>query len=141
MESRLTATLGTERVAAGVTSAFAAVALLLSAIGISAILAHSVAARKTEIGIRMAIGAQRNTVVRMIVRQGLQVVGVGLCAGLIGAAAGGKILASQLYEIDSRDPVIYAVVAGLFGIVAVAPSLVPAMRASRVDPLSALQHR
>ncbi len=139
MEQRLADTLGVERVMSGVTAVFAALALLLSAVGLYAVLAHSVATRTAEIGIRMAIGAERGSVVGLILSQGIRLVGAGILVGLAAAAAGARLLASQLYQVNAWDPWVYSLVAVVFAVVGIAASLAPAVRASRVDPLTALR--
>jgi putative ABC transport system permease protein len=119
---------------------FAGVALIIAAIGIYGVLAYSVSQRTREIGLRMALGAQRHGVVRLIVREGMTLGLVGIGAGATGALALSRALTALVFGISLRDPLTYVVVAGTLGIVALAACSVPAFRASRVDPMIALRH-
>ena len=119
--------------------AFAALALLLSALGIYGVTSYAVAQRTREIGVRMAIGAQASDVLRMVLRDALRLVGLGLVLGLAGALAGAQLIGSLLYGVGPRDPVTYLGISALLGGVAVLASLVPALRAARVPPMSALR--
>jgi putative ABC transport system permease protein len=117
----------------------AAVALLLGAIGIYGVMSYIVAQRRSEIGLRLALGAEPRRVVWMIVRQGGLVALAGTAAGLAVAVAGSRVLGSLLYEISARDPVIFgATTVGLLAIALVACWL-PARRAARRSPLDALR--
>jgi putative ABC transport system permease protein len=119
---------------------FAAVALLLAAVGVYGVLAHSVAQRTPEIGIRLALGAEAGSVLRMIVGQGLRLSLLGAGIGLLMAYGVTRILQSQLYDVRVRDPLIFAVVAAILVLVALAAAYLPARRASRLDPILALRH-
>jgi ABC-type antimicrobial peptide transport system permease subunit len=141
MDRRLAGTFATERAIATLTAAFAGLALLLASVGLYAVLAHSVAARTVEIGIRMAIGAERGALVRLVLWQGMRLIVAGIAAGLLAAAAAARAVSSQIYEIDPRNPWIYVLVAAVFAAVGIAASLAPALRASRVDPLTSLNAR
>jgi ABC-type antimicrobial peptide transport system permease subunit len=138
MEDALAATLGPERILAGLASAFAVAAMLLAAVGLYAVLAHAVAARTVEIGIRMAIGASRPAIVQLILCGALRLVFAGIAAGLIAALAASRVVSAQLHGVSARDPVIYAGVGIVFMAVGVLAALVPARRATRVDPLVSL---
>ena len=118
---------------------FAALALVLSAVGIYGVTAYAVAQRTREIGVRMAIGASAGEVVRMVLASALRTVGLGLCIGTAGALVAGRLIASQLYGVNARDPLTFAAIAGLLGAVALAASGIPAMRAARIDPIAALR--
>ena len=118
---------------------FAALALVLSAVGIYGVTAYSVAQRTREIGVRMAIGASAANVLRMVLGRALQTVALGLCIGTAAALAGGRLIASQLYGVSARDPLTYLAIAALLGIVALAASGIPALRATRIDPMTALR--
>jgi putative ABC transport system permease protein len=118
---------------------FAALALVLSAVGIYGVTAYSVAQRTREIGVRMAIGASAANVLRMVLGGALQTVALGLCIGTAAALAGGQLIASQLYGVSARDPLTYLAIAALLGIVALAASGIPALRATRIDPMAALR--
>lgn len=120
---------------------FAGVALLLSAIGIYGVLAWSVAQRTGELGVRMAIGAQRGDVVRMVLGQGGRIAALGLVAGLIGALALGGFLGSQLFGVSRFDPLTFLAVVLVLGSVALVACWLPARRAARVSPLQALRQQ
>jgi ABC-type antimicrobial peptide transport system permease subunit len=118
---------------------FAAVALLLAAVGIFGVVAHSTARRTQEIGIRMALGADRARVVRYVLRGGLRPVAIGAAAGLVSALALGRVLASSLFQVAPRDPQIFTFAVVTLLIVATAACFIPARRASRIDPMNALR--
>jgi putative ABC transport system permease protein len=118
---------------------FAAVSLVLAAVGIAGVMAVVVGQRAREIGIRMALGARPRGVVGLVVRRGMALVGIGVIVGVAGALLLGRVLDSLLFSISSTDPVTIAlVVAGLL-VVALVASLIPARRAARVDPMVALR--
>ena len=121
------------------TALFAATALLLSLTGLYAVLAFYVGQRTREIGIRVAFGATGGHVSGMVLGRGMALVGVGLVLGLIGAAASARFLQSQLYQVGTLDPVTFGSVAGGFLLVGVLAALIPAQRATRVDPVRAMQ--
>lgn len=131
--------LGTQRIAAWLAGAFAAVALLLSSIGLYSVLAYTVAQRTGEIGIRMALGAQRGQVVALVLGAGLRLVALGLGAGLAVAAGAARLSESLLFGVQPLDPLIYGGVSVLFTAIAFAACAVPSWRASRIDPLVALR--
>ena len=118
---------------------FAAVALVLSAAGLYGVIAYLVAQRTREIGIRMALGAGRRQVLGMVMRQGARLVFGGLALGLVGAFAFSRVLGNMLYGVDARDPVTFAVVATMLGGIALVATLIPARRATRVDPMLAIR--
>ena len=120
-------------------AAFAAVAVILAAIGISAVVANAVVQRTREIGVRMALGAARQDVVRLIIGQGMPLVGVGIAVGLAGAFALSRVLRSLLYGVSPTDAVTFAGVAVLLAVVAVVAAYLPARRAAAVDPMVALR--
>jgi predicted permease len=119
--------------------AFAALAVLLASIGLYGLLAYRVAERRREIGVRMALGATRGRILRSVVRQGLTLTGAGVGAGLVLALAATRTLQALLYGVRSTDPRTLAAAAGLFVLVGVTASALPAMRAARVDPIRALR--
>jgi putative ABC transport system permease protein len=120
-------------------SLFAVLALLLAAIGIAGMLAMSVSRRMPELGIRMALGAQRQTLLAMLIRQGMITAAAGLATGLLSAWLVSRVLSSLLFGISPRDPMTFATVAGLLGVVALVACALPAWRVTRVDPLKALR--
>jgi ABC-type antimicrobial peptide transport system permease subunit len=146
--------LAQERLSARLFGFFGGLALLLAAIGLSGVLAYSVAQRTNEIGIRMALGAQKASVLRLVLLQGMRWVVLGLILGGAGVFGLRRLFASQffgvntwqrqaadlLYGVTGTDPVVLAVIAGLLTIVAVAACWLPARRATKVDPLIALRY-
>jgi putative ABC transport system permease protein len=118
---------------------FAGIALLLSAIGIYGVMAYTTTQRRHEIGIRMALGAGSSDVLGLVVGQGMRLVAIGLGIGLVGAWLLSRVLSSQLYEVSAQDPVTYLSVALVLGLVALTASYVPALRATRVDPMISLR--
>jgi predicted permease len=139
MDRSVAQSLGVQRVTAWLTGAFALIALVLSVLGLYSVLAYVVTQRVAEIGIRMALGAQSLDVIRLVVSQGMRLVLVGLVIGLGAAAAGGRAVASLLYEVKPLDPLIFASVVAVFGLVALAACFIPARRASRIDALLAIR--
>ncbi len=119
---------------------YATLALILAAIGIFGVVAYSVSQRTAEIGIRMALGARRKDVGRMILTQGLWMAVIGVTAGAGAAMWLTRYLQSELYQVSTLDPGVYIAVALVLGMVTVAACLIPARRAMRVDPLEALRH-
>jgi putative ABC transport system permease protein len=118
---------------------FAASALLLALIGIYGVIAFAVAQRTQEIGVRMALGAQRRDVVRMVVWQGMAIASAGIVLGIAAALASTRVLASLLYEVTPTDPATFASVAGLLAVTALAACGGPALKAALVDPIVALR--
>ncbi len=119
---------------------FAAVALILSAIGIYGVLAYTVAKRTREFGIRMALGAQTGNVVGMVFWQGLRLAFIGLATGLAASYFLTRLMASLLFQVRPGDPVVFIAVSGVLTSVAVIASLVPSLRAMRIDPVVALRY-
>ncbi len=119
---------------------FAGVALLIAAVGIYGVMTYTVTQRTTEIGVRMALGAQQGDVLGLILRQGMGVVIVGVVVGLGGALAAGHLVAAQLYRVSPRDPATLALAAAVLLAAALTACLLPARRATRVDPLIALRN-
>jgi hypothetical protein len=128
-----------ERAVASLAGLFGFVALLLAAIGLYGVTAYTVAQRTHEIGIRMALGADRTKVVRYILRGALVRVAAGLALGLPLAIATGRLISSQLFEVSFWDPLALAVAAGALGICAAAAAMIPATMAASISPMSALR--
>jgi putative ABC transport system permease protein len=118
---------------------FATLALALAAIGIYGVLGYSVTQRTQEIGIRMALGAERRAVMRMVVGQAMSLVAVGLAAGTGGAWVLMKVIQKLLFGVEPSDPLTFATVAGILALVGAAAALAPALRATRIDPAVALR--
>lgn len=129
-----------ERLVARLTELFGVLALILACLGLYGLTAYTVARRTNEIGIRMAVGADRGNVLGLVLRSALVQVGVGLAIGIPAALAGGHLLASQLYRVKSYDPAILGAAALILAASAILAASVPASRASRVDPIIALRH-
>lgn len=118
---------------------FAVIALVMSAVGLYAVMAYSVTQRRTEIGVRMALGANAGDVRWLILRRGLLQMGLGLAIGLAGAFGLSRVLRTLLVQVTPTDPLTFAVITVILAVVAIAACLIPARRASRVDPLVALR--
>jgi putative ABC transport system permease protein len=119
--------------------AFAGVALALSAIGTYGVLAYGVARRANEMGVRMALGARPSAVARMVIADGMTITAIGLALGLLGALAATRLLESMLYGVHPNDPVTLIAVTVVLGAVALTACAVPALKATRIDPLHALR--
>jgi putative ABC transport system permease protein len=139
LESSVSTTLDQRRLSMLLLSLFSAGALLLALLGIYATLAYSVAQRTREIGIRMALGAQAAGVVRLVIRQGMRLAALGAALGVVMASLLGRVIAGLLYGVQSHDPTTFAAVVALLLGAALLACWVPALRASRVDPLIALR--
>ncbi len=121
-------------------SAFAAMAVLLSSIGIYGVISYSVAQRTHEFGIRMALGAQRGDVLKLVVGEGLTMALIGVAAGLVAALALTRLMTSVLYGVKPNDPATFVAVPLLLIVVALAACYIPARRAAKIDPMVALRH-
>ena len=121
-------------------AAFALLALLLALVGIYGAVAYTVEQRTAEIGVRLALGAQAHDVLQLVLSQGMQPVVIGLAIGLAVVLALGRLLASQLYQISAHNPLLLGATTVLLGLVAIAACLIPARRATRVDPIIALRY-
>jgi predicted permease len=139
LDASVANSLGSQRIVASLTIVFAGVALVLSAVGLYSVVAYAVAQRTAEIGIRMALGAQRAQVVGLVMRGGLQLVALGLVIGLAAAAGTGRLIQTLLYEVKPIEPMLYGGVAVLFTAIATVACLIPSLRAARIDPLRALR--
>jgi putative ABC transport system permease protein len=139
MDDAFEANIATQRLTVILLGTFAALALLLAALGLYGVLSYSVNQRTREIGIRMALGAQAGAVVRLIVRHGIALAGLGLAIGLIVALGLARLLKSVLYEVSAFDPVSFGAVAAVLTIIGTIACLIPARRATKVDPIVALR--
>jgi putative ABC transport system permease protein len=140
LERAIADSLSERRVSMAVLVAFAALALLLAAIGIYGVVSYAAAQRQGEIGIRMALGAQRGQVLRLVLAHGGRMAALGIAIGVVAAFWLTKLMASLLYGVRASDPATFVVVAGGLLLVALAASWLPARRATRVDPMVALRH-
>ena len=140
MDEYISASVAAPRFNATLLVIFAAVALILTIVGLYGVMSYSVAQRTNEIGIRMALGAQTGDVLRLIVSQGFRLVLLGLGIGLAAALALMKIISSLLFGVTTKDPFTFGAVAVLLAIVALLACYIPARRATRLDPLRALRY-
>ena len=120
-------------------SIFAAVSLVLAAVGLYGVVAFSVNQRRGELGLRMALGADAGSVLGLVVRDGMRPVAAGILAGLGGAALLAQVMRTLLFNVDTLDPATFAVVAALLTAVGLAACYVPARRATRLDPANTLR--
>jgi putative ABC transport system permease protein len=129
-----------ERFLSSLLGLFASAALILAAVGIFGLISFTVAERTREIGIRVALGATREQVVRMVLRHTAKLAIVGLAIGVAGAVAATRLLEGMLYGVSAMDPATYATVVALIALTAIVAGLLPARRAARVDPMEALRY-
>jgi ABC-type antimicrobial peptide transport system permease subunit len=139
MDERLSSAVAEPRFQALLLGTFAALALLLAAVGIYGIVAQSVAERTREIGIRMALGANCARVLRQVMAEGMALALTGVALGLAGALAAGRMLSALLYGVTASDPLTYAGASLVLTGIAAAACYLPARRAARVDPVIALR--
>ena len=118
---------------------FAALALVLTAVGLYGVVAYGVAQRTREFGIRLALGARPREVLQLVLRNAMGMAGAGIASGIVGAMLATRLLSSALYDVDPLDPLTFAAVVGTLLAVALVASFVPARRATRVDPMHALR--
>jgi len=127
------------RLLMGLLSIFAALALIIAAVGMYGVMMYAVLQRTHEIGIRLALGADRGDVVRMVVRDALRLIAWGTGFGLLGAFAVTRVLPSMLYRVSAADPAVNGAIVVLLALVALVASWLPARRATAVDPMTALR--
>ena len=139
LDAIVTQSLGQERLTMALLGVFAGIAVLLAIVGIYGAVAYTVEQRTGEIGVRMALGAQTTDVLRLVVRQGMNPVLLGLVIGLAGTFAAGRLIAAQLYQISPHNPLLLGATATALAVAALLACLIPARRASRVDPIIALR--
>ena len=140
MEGLLAASAAERRFALTLFETFALVALILAAAGIYGVLSGSVAERTREIGVRLALGATNQSILALVIRQGMTLTGIGVAFGLAGAAAASQAIAAMLFGVSPLDPVTYLGVIVLLAAMSVIACGVPAFRAMRVDPIVALRY-
>jgi putative ABC transport system permease protein len=140
MNALVSSSVSTRRITLILLGLFSALALVLAAIGVYGVISYSVAQRTHEIGIRMALGAQRQEVLRMVLTQGLEIAFVGVAIGLAASIGLARLMSSLLFSVGANDPMTFAAVAFLLVVVAVLACYIPARRATRVDPMVALHY-
>src|SRR5262247_1999970 len=128
-----------ERFIAHIASAFSLFALLLASVGLYGVMSYAVTRRTNEIGVRMALGARGADVVRMVMKETMLLVAIGMAVGLVAALATTRMISSLLFGLSPDDPVTIAAAALLMTIVAAFAGYLPARRAARVDPMTALR--
>jgi len=139
MASFLDASLSQRRFAMTLVGAFALFALALASVGVYGVLAYLVTQRTREIGVRMALGAEPGMVVRMVIMEGGRLAAIGLVIGLVGAVFAARAISTQLFGIRAYDPVSYLAIVALLAGVSLLACIIPARRAMRIDPLTALR--
>jgi len=139
-EERIRASVERERQSAYLSAGFAGLALVLACIGLYGLMAQWVARRTNEMGIRIALGADRRAILRLVLGSGMRLVAVGVALGLAGAYATTRLIRSQLFGVEPHDPVTLGAVAVLLAVVALAACWIPALRATQVDPMVALRY-
>jgi ABC-type antimicrobial peptide transport system permease subunit len=140
VEGQLDETLLTDRLIALLAAGFGLLATVLASIGLYGVMAFVVARRRKELGIRLALGAERGGVIWIVMKEVLLLLSIGLAVGIPAAMALGRFVSAQLYGIEARDPWIAAATMILLAAVSVAAGLIPAHRASRIDPILALRY-
>ena len=139
LSTRIAQTVADRKLALVLLASFAALALLLASLGVYSVMAHLVAFRTSEIGIRMALGASPGVVMRMVLGHGRRLTLVGIALGIAGALAVSRLMQQALFEVDPADPLIYLAVSAMLLLVAECASWFPARRATRIDPVIALR--
>ena len=139
LTTRIAQTIADRKLALVLLAVFAALALVLASLGVYSVMAHLVAVRTSEIGIRMALGASPRSVMRMVRGHGRRLTLVGIALGIVGAFLASRLLQQALFEVNAADPLVYVVVAATLLVVAEFASWLPARRATRIDPVIALR--
>ncbi len=140
MEANVQESLAPQRFNLLLLGLFAGLAVFLAAVGVYGVLSYSVTQRTREIGVRVAMGAQRSSILAMTIREGMKVTFVGAAIGLVGASLLTRLMAGLLYGVTARDPLTFVGVATVMSLVSLAACYIPARRATRVDPLVALRY-
>jgi putative ABC transport system permease protein len=128
-----------QRIASYVVGLFSGAALFLSAVGLYGVLAYAVVQRTREIGIRIAVGAKSTNILQLVIRQGVQLAGIGLVIGIAAALALARLMSSMLYGVSANDPLSLTIAIVVLSMATVLASLLPALRATRIDPIEALR--
>ena len=139
MDELIAQSVGQRRLSMLLLSVFSGIALVLASIGIYGLMSYSVAQRSRELGVRIALGAARADVLRLVLRQGMRLALMGIAVGVGTAFALTRVIASQLYGVKATDPATFGAVAVLLAVTALAANLIPALRATRVDPAVVLR--
>jgi putative ABC transport system permease protein len=139
MQDRLYDSLARQRFSSTLLGAFAAFALLLAAVGIYGVMSYLVTQSTHDIGVRVALGARPGNIIGLVVRQGMELAAIGILAGLAGAAALTRVMSSLLFGVSATDALTFCAVAALLALVAFTAIVIPARRATRVDPMVALR--
>jgi putative ABC transport system permease protein len=139
MDELISRSVGQRRLSMMLLSLFSGLALVLASVGIYGLMSYSVAQRSRELGVRIALGADRLDVLRLVLRQGMSLALTGIVIGVGAAFALSRVIESQLFGVRATDPTTFVAVAALLGLTALAANLIPAWRATRVDPAVVLR--
>jgi putative ABC transport system permease protein len=139
MDALVSDSIGAQRFRTVLAAIFAVLALLLALSGMYAVVSYTTAQRTPEFGLRSALGAQRGNIIRLVLREATAVAAIGVIAGVVLSVGAGRLLASMLFGVQSLDAVTYGVVVAIIFPVIVLAAVLPAWRASRVDPVSAIR--
>ena len=139
MDAMISANVAAPRFRSLLFGLFAGIAVCLAAAGVYGVMAYAVGQRSSEIGLRIALGASTGSLLRLVLGQALVLTTAGLGLGLALAIAGTRLLTSMLFQVEPNDPIVYLAVTALIAIVTIAASYIPARRASRIDPLTAMR--
>jgi putative ABC transport system permease protein len=140
MQTDIANSIAPQRFNATLVGIYAGLALVLALVGIYGVLAYMVMQQTHEIGIRMALGAQKRDILKLVVRRGMQLVTIGAAAGLVGSWGVTRLMGSLLYGVAPRDPLTFAAVTAVLVVTALMACCIPALRAARVDPMVALRY-
>jgi ABC-type antimicrobial peptide transport system permease subunit len=140
LTTRIAETIADRKLALVLLGSFAALALVLASLGVYSVMAHLVAFRTSEIGIRMALGASPGMVLRMVLGHGRRLTLLGIALGMAGAYVVSRLIQQALFEVNPADPLVYATVSGMLLLVAECASFLPARRATRIDPVIAMRN-